>query len=72
MFVFNLGVPACSDFIYQQANRSYFTFSNGTKTYTGRLEVCLNGVYVPVCDSGLDVNELNDVCSTVLGSKSLV
>ena len=58
----------CSESLYRFGNRSSFSFSNNTQVYTGRLEVCLNGSYVPVCASALSYDELDDVCDSVVDS----
>ena len=34
--------------------------------YTGRLEVCLDGMFVPVCTSALSDYDLGEICSDVL------
>ena len=43
-------------------NQSYSY--NGYQITTGRVEVCDNGTYVPVCSGGLDEDDAQDICST--------
>ena len=59
-------MPKCLGSLYQLSNQSFFTFSNNTQVYTGRLEVCLNGARVPVCASAISDYQLDDVCRSVL------
>ena len=61
---------ACSGSFYRSSYQSNFYFYNYTLVRTGRLEVCLDGTYVRVCDSVLSDARLTNVCSAVFyGSK---
>ena len=61
-------MPVCDGSLFQPADQSHFTFANNTQVYTGRLEVCLDGVYVPVCSSALNYNELDNVCGSAFSN----
>ena len=80
MTFLHTGLPACSGSLFRYQNTSYFYFANNTQVQTGRVEVCVDGTYIPVCADGLNSSllsqpmseELNGVCSILLYSKLII
>ena len=66
-------LPKCDGSLFQYQNTSYFYFANNTQVQTGRVEVCVDGTYIPVCANGLNSSilsqprseELNGICNIV-------
>ena len=57
----------CNDDSVQLRNRTY-DYNNGLSTYQGRVDICVNGTYLPVCDIGFDNTDAQVVCSRIYGS----
>lgn len=62
-----LATPACPQRLALR-NTSYFNFVNGSSVTTGRVEVCVDGIFYPVCVDGLSGVDINGVCSSTEGS----
>ena len=56
--------PPCYDGDILLANSTY-SYYNGSNVYGGRLEVCYNGVYHPVCDEEWTDNDAAVVCNNM-------
>ena len=61
-FSFFQGFPYCGSKLFRLVNESSFSFANKTQVYTGRVEVCLNQSYVPVCSDAIDYDDLDSIC----------
>ena len=57
----------CNDDNVQLRNQTY-DYNNGLRTYQGRVDICVNGTYLPVCDIGFDNADAQVVCSRIYGS----
>ena len=53
-------VDTCSHGDIRLSNGSSSQYPTGYEQYSGRLEICVNGVYVDVCPGSVDVQQ---VCS---------
>ena len=66
-------LPTCVKALFQYQSISFFSFANGTQVRTGRVEVCVDSTYIPVCANGLNSSllsqpqseELNGICNIV-------
>ena len=73
-------LPSCDGSLFQYQNTSYFYFANGTRVRTGRVEVCVDGTYIPVCANGLNSSllsqsrseELNGICKIIMSYCKLI
>ena len=73
-------LPTCDGSLFQYQNTSYFYFANGTRVRTGRVEVCVDGTYIPVCANGLNssllsqsrLEELNGICKIIMSYGKLI
>ena len=74
IFIFlHTDLPSCDGSLFQYQNTSYFYFANDTQVQTGRVDVCVDGTYIPVCANGLNSSilsqprseELNGICNIV-------
>ena len=62
------GFPSCGYNLFQFGDQSSFSFANDTQAYTGRVEVCLDGFYVPVCSNAISSDDLDSICAEVQSS----
>ena len=51
----------------QNRTRSYDTYYS-TATFTGRVEVCINGNYGSICDASWDEHDAQVACKRIYGS----
>ena len=78
-FLLDVDTHRCTG-LFSHQNTSRFYFDNGTQVYTGRVEVCIDGVSLPVCADGLNTtNEsypsqqtLDNVCVFLYGSGEFI
>ena len=56
-------VVLCSSYEGQFGNRSSFRFGSNAAYYTGRIEVCANGQYLPVCRQALSTTFTRAFCN---------
>ena len=56
-------VVPCSSYDGQFGNRSSFRFGSNAVYYTGRIEVCANGQYLPVCRQALSTTFTRAFCN---------
>ena len=68
MFIgFHSSIPEprpCTDGELRLSNATYDVY-NGFDFYGGRVEVCLNGTYGPICDQDWDDQDASVVCSSL-------
>ena len=50
------------DVMYSACNTGDVRLTGGTNEYEGRVEICMNGVWGSICDSGLDDTEAYTIC----------
>ena len=48
-----------------------FTYGNINQlnSYQGRVDICVNGTYIPICDLGWDNVDAQLVCRKIYGSR---
>ena len=44
------------------------TYDNGLRTIRARVDVCSNGIFLPICDVGWDNRDAQVVCNDNYGS----
>ena len=56
-------VPPCTTGDYRVRNETYIYDETGTTTiYSGRVEVCVDGRYIALCDSGFSAQTAELAC----------
>ena len=55
-------VPRCTSGDYRVGNGTYVYDNFEIRSYSGRLEVCVNGTYVALCDSGFTMATAEVAC----------
>ena len=60
-------IIVCYEGSVRLRNQTSF-FDGRGYTYRGRVDVCLNGTYLPICDLGWDSRDAQVVCTQVIGS----
>ena len=58
---------ACREGVVRLRNSTY-TYDNGLNTVSGRVDVCSNGTFLPICDVGWDDSDAQVVCRDLQGS----
>ena len=62
-------MTACiNDVLTLRSATSTFDRINQVSTYQGRVDICVNGTYIPICDLGWDNVDAQVACSRMFGS----
>ena len=59
---------ACVEGEMRQQNRTT-TYDGNLRIYTGRVEVCINGIYHSICNIGWDNHDAQVVCNQIYSSR---
>lgn len=56
-------VPRCNDGDFRSGNDSFTYEDNEVSVYSAQVEVCVNGSYIALCDSGFTQRTAELACS---------
>ena len=59
---FSTSLSVVTDVTYSNCSNGAVRLTGGSNQYEGRVELCVNGVWGSVCDSGWDNREASTVC----------
>ena len=66
---FGAVIPPCENGTFRFTNQSFIYDNDGyAEVYSARVEVCMNGTFVALCDSGITVAAAELACRIQSGS----